>query len=1636
MVDMKSIKKRLVVVLLLQGLIFVGCGGGSSTSEDTIAPTISGTPLTSTTEYSFYQFQVTASDSDDDMLTFGIENKPSWLAFDEATGKLQGVAPLGSEGNYSNIIISVSDGHSSKSLKPFSIEVKPAQNIAHLLGKATQAPKDGYYYYVSPDKAIDGNLSTYNHTQGDVTLNWWQLELPNDTKIHNIVIHNRAGQQARLNGAKVYVSDDNYTGILPQNLVATLNSNLTQNIDLSLPIRGKYILVKASGTKNLHMTEVEVYGQSASSPLFGLKEFTFVLPHDAPAQTVVGKVEVIKDEATSLTYTIKDTVPFMIDNNGVITLSTVIDYNRNPSYTFSVEASDGEKRIATNVVVKLFSKNGVKQERWYGIDGTSIASFLNHAHYGDAPDETKIVDDLDMNENKFDNFGQKMTTILKVEEGGYYIFAIVGDDGTELRLNGEEIAHKSSWSGYQNWSSAGKSATIKLNAGRLYRLEAFLKEGGGAERVSVGWKKESESEFTVIPANQLFLEVLDKSNVKPIFEEHVSDFTIQSANAIGDNVLSVGASDSQGDALSYTIIGDVPFIIDANGQISISGLLEIKTYSFDVEVTDETHTVRTHVNITSTANTAGLNDSKEDFYTKARAFGADSNVDELVTSYLAFAHEKAQFTYNEFMPESADADIWEYINSHSTIKEGLYASRFPVNPYFVKNLADILNKWKEDGKDETFIEKYKNVALGLAINAREAGVFKEVRGGDTWEHPTIDYSKLAHYEAKERRWREHFDYDNLGYGIGASDLKKYMQIKYQLSASEADSIWHSRSALKKITTAGNAVDDITYALREQYGLSFDGLNLYRLSLGLSRISCNSTDNPCPRIEAFITEQGISKTQFLGDFKNYKGQVTGLINPLDSMAYSLRGELGVIPKENNDYRLMSFYALANWKILNDETPAKDFGDSEPNWPIFNAGLSTLPWQLLALTQSAQKQECEYVKRRFFETDKAVLRETYPPHAVDSRDSSKEKRFKEYTTYTWDYNTPSKWFAESDWSPNRSYYRILQDGGVCGRQSTMGQHLNECLNRPSIGVGQPGHRAWVGVYNSKANPKQYQTNIGYQVGSRESATAHSKLIYNHYTKAIRETGMERITGVATGVSPASVGEHSYNQSMIFQHIGKLLEEDGVSAEAVLKKSVDLAPQNVDAWYQLALYYATLDKPEKVIALAKEFMDKRDTFFLDTDNRKGAENIEVVTGKNIAFIALKAPSIANGSGDRAEWGETQLWSYLDTYEAENRSLRSYRNQNRYLAQRYLVKDENEEGFADAVVTLFERFLEAGSSGSYYSDYFRGVDFRDSNKTELFDTLQNLTDQAQISDNKRAKIYKDILGRTTTASLATVEINDICLDSNISGCQSLKTFDLNSKEIYILVDNRVGEDKEIAVSQRGLDGYSNLIVPVVDDLGKELDIKIRIAKVATTEGIKGKLLKINDPSEVATDKTQIVAWIDPTDNIFDEERRYDARQRIILKVKERVINNEETMGTVILNLKNLINGHALTFNGDDFTQKYSDDSTSIYFTALDSTVGPTSGNWFGSGYTTLSIKVHDEDGVESTVKLRANNNSHLMNAGQNAGWDNTLKIVYDSNDNPTFVSGARYKTAVPFVIDARMWHKQSKVKDRMYINIDMLVE
>ena len=60
------------------------------------------------------------------------------------------------------------------------------------------------------------------------------------------------------------------------------------------------------------------------------------------------------------------------------------------------------------------------------------------------------------------------------------------------------------------------------------------------------------------------------------------------------------------------------------------------------------------------------------------------------------------------------------------------------------------------------------------------------------------------------------------------------------------------------------------------------------------------------------------------------------------------------------------------------------------------------------------------------------------------------------YTHDYGLKEVKCKPSDWNLC-SVPRIIEDGGVCGRQSTLARVTNHCLGIASGGIKQPAHAA---------------------------------------------------------------------------------------------------------------------------------------------------------------------------------------------------------------------------------------------------------------------------------------------------------------------------------------------------------------------------------------------------------------------------------------------------------------------------------------------------------------------------------------------------------------------------------------------------
>jgi hypothetical protein len=125
------------------------------------APTISGSPTSLISIGNSYSFVPTANDIDsNDTLTFDIENKPSWIEFDNETGAITGQPVNTDIGLFENISIKVTDsGNLTVELMPeFSIRVTSNNTAPTLSGTPlNEVSNDQQYSFVPISDDAEGD---------------------------------------------------------------------------------------------------------------------------------------------------------------------------------------------------------------------------------------------------------------------------------------------------------------------------------------------------------------------------------------------------------------------------------------------------------------------------------------------------------------------------------------------------------------------------------------------------------------------------------------------------------------------------------------------------------------------------------------------------------------------------------------------------------------------------------------------------------------------------------------------------------------------------------------------------------------------------------------------------------------------------------------------------------------------------------------------------------------------------------------------------------------------------------------------------------------------------------------------------------------------------------------------------------------------------------------------------------------------------------------------------------------------------------------------------------------------------------------------------------------------------------------
>ena len=119
-------------------------------------PSVSGAPTTSVVAGTAYTFTPTASDPDDDPLTFSISNPPAWATFSATDGKLSGTPSAANVGTFADITISVSDGLATSSLPAFTITVTAPTRTNRpptISGTPSSTARPGVVYTFQPTAA-------------------------------------------------------------------------------------------------------------------------------------------------------------------------------------------------------------------------------------------------------------------------------------------------------------------------------------------------------------------------------------------------------------------------------------------------------------------------------------------------------------------------------------------------------------------------------------------------------------------------------------------------------------------------------------------------------------------------------------------------------------------------------------------------------------------------------------------------------------------------------------------------------------------------------------------------------------------------------------------------------------------------------------------------------------------------------------------------------------------------------------------------------------------------------------------------------------------------------------------------------------------------------------------------------------------------------------------------------------------------------------------------------------------------------------------------------------------------------------------------------------------------------------------
>ena len=234
----------------------------------------------------------------------------------------------------------------------------------------------------------------------------------------------------------------------------------------------------------------------------------------------------------------------------------------------------------------------ITMERWNNIGGSWNISDIPVFSEPTATSELNI---FEIPANAFDEYGVRVRGYICAPQTGEYTFWLASDDNGELWLSTDEnpgnkvlISQVPVWTASREWTKypEQKSASISLEAGKTYYIEALMKEGAGGDNLAVGWQLPNGTLERPIPGRYLS-PFLSTDTTPPSVPENLSASQITSDGAI----LDWDPATDDGNFVGYYVYqnGDpdpIASITDGSTTLSLSGLGESSTHQFAVAAFD------------------------------------------------------------------------------------------------------------------------------------------------------------------------------------------------------------------------------------------------------------------------------------------------------------------------------------------------------------------------------------------------------------------------------------------------------------------------------------------------------------------------------------------------------------------------------------------------------------------------------------------------------------------------------------------------------------------------------------------------------------------------------------------------------------------------------------------------------------------------------------------------------------------------------------------------------------------------------------------------------------------------------------------------------------------------------------------